>query len=143
MFKIKIEKEFNPSSDKCGQWFVKYDSESDSPVFTENENEAGIFIMDSSSKNDFMGNLMALADRFGYKGTPVPHYEKEYIKNEVLLMLCSKIKIFVDGLDGLETTPRIKFDEDGNKEGFAILCDNGNGQTMKRFTVTIEDHKTK
>ncbi len=71
MFKIKIEEEFNKKSKDVGKWFVKYDSDTDRPIFTENENRAGIFVPDFNHKNALYGNLMALYDRFGIQGTPV------------------------------------------------------------------------
>jgi hypothetical protein len=72
MFKIKIEKEFNPTSDMIGKWFVKYNAEISKPIFTDEEENAGIFVPDFNSDNALYGNLMALNDRFGIKGTPVP-----------------------------------------------------------------------
>ena len=74
MFKIKIEEKFNPQSyQSCmiGKWFVKYDSSTDSPVFTDNESEAGIFVPEFEPDNSLWCNLMALSDRFGYKGSPI------------------------------------------------------------------------
>lgn len=71
MFKIKIQEEFNTKSDMIGKWFIKYDTNNDKPLFTDNEEEAGIFINDPNQKNDAFCNLMALNDRFGYKGTLV------------------------------------------------------------------------
>ena len=69
MFKIIIEEEFN--SDMVGKWFVGYDKINDKPLFTTNEEEAGIFVADFEADNALYGNLMALVDRFGYKGTPI------------------------------------------------------------------------
>lgn len=69
MFKIKIEKEFNPKMDE--KWFVGYDSVNDKPTFTDKEDEAGIFVPTIEDDNSLYGNLMALYDRFGYKGTPI------------------------------------------------------------------------
>lgn len=72
MFKIKIEEKFNPKSDMIGKWFIKYDLDNDKPLFTDNEDDAGIFVSNFNDKNALYGNLMALSDRFGYKGTPIP-----------------------------------------------------------------------
>lgn len=71
MFKIIIEEEFNPDSDMIGKWFVEYDKVNNKPIFTDNEEEAGIFVADFEADNALYGNLMALADRFGYKGSPI------------------------------------------------------------------------
>ncbi len=70
MFRIKIEEEFNPNSEMVGKWFVKYDSEKDTPIFSENEEDAGLFVV-GQGENDLLGNLFALSDRFGYRGTPI------------------------------------------------------------------------
>lgn len=75
-FKIKIEEEFNPGNPESGKWFVKYDSSTDKPIFTEHENMAGIFVPDFEVDNALHGNIMALYDRFGYKGTLICIYSK-------------------------------------------------------------------
>ena len=72
MFKIKIEEEFNTGSEMIRKWFVKYDSDNDRPLFSDKEEEGGVFVIDMDHKDALMGNLMALYDRFGYKGTPIP-----------------------------------------------------------------------
>lgn len=80
MFKIKIERRFNckkflwftyaphPMIDK---WFVGYDPEKDTPVFSDDVNEAGLFVVEHKADNAVYGNLMALNDRFGIRGTPI------------------------------------------------------------------------
>jgi hypothetical protein len=68
-FKIKIEEEFNKGNKHVGEWFVKY--EHPKPIFTKNEDEAGIFVLDFAAFNAVYGNLMALEDRYGIKGTPI------------------------------------------------------------------------
>ena len=78
MFKIKIEEKFNPKSEIVGKWFVKYDSDNDKPLFTDNEDEAGIFVADFNDKMALY--LMALDDRFGYKGTPIPWRDNQLEK---------------------------------------------------------------
>jgi hypothetical protein len=75
MFKIKIEEKFNIQSESINKWFVEYDAEKDRPIFTDDESKAGLFVIDNTQKNDLWGNIMALYDRFGYKGTPV-HVKK-------------------------------------------------------------------
>ena len=72
MFRIKIEEKFNPNSEMIGKWFVKYDPTTDRPIFTDDINEAGIFVADINDKMSLYGNAMALSHRFGYNGTPVP-----------------------------------------------------------------------
>lgn len=76
-YKIKIEEKFNPGNSKVGQWFVKYDRSIDEPIFTENENKAGIFVSNFNADNSLHGNMMALYDRFGYKGTSVKYLENQ------------------------------------------------------------------
>lgn len=71
MFKIKIEKQFNPDSKYIDMWFVGYDHKL-GPIFTCNESEAGIFISNFTGSSAIYSNLTELYDRYGIKGTPIP-----------------------------------------------------------------------
>lgn len=80
MFKIKIEKRFNCKKflwikyaphEMVGKWLVGYDPAQDAPVFCDDVNDAGIFVADHKADNAVYGNLMALNDRFGIRGTPI------------------------------------------------------------------------
>lgn len=54
-----------------GKWFVRYDKAQHAPIFCDDESEAGLFVADHSADNAIYGNLMALNDRFGIRGTPI------------------------------------------------------------------------
>ena len=63
-------------------------------------------------------------------------YSNENLHNELTL----KIKEFIDSMEEFETTPFYQTEE-GYQKSFGVLSDNGNFNVMKRFTITIEDHK--
>lgn len=63
-------------------------------------------------------------------------YNNENLHNELTL----KIKEFIDSMEEFETTP-FYLTEEGYQKSFGVLSDNGNFNIMKRFTITIEDHK--
>lgn len=69
MFYIKIEELHNKGKSEVGTYFVKYNSTTNKPEFTDIISNAGIFVLDMNHKNAYWGNLMALNDRFGLKGT--------------------------------------------------------------------------
>lgn len=72
MYKIIIEEEWNPNSKYIGKWFVGYDLNKRGPIFTDNEEEAGVFVDNMHAHNAVYGNLMALYGQYGIKGTPIP-----------------------------------------------------------------------
>ena len=63
-------------------------------------------------------------------------YNNENLHNELTL----KIKEFIDSMEEFETTPFYQTEE-GYQKSFGVLSDNGNFNVMKRFTITVEDHK--
>lgn len=63
-------------------------------------------------------------------------YNNENLHNELTL----KIKEFIDSMEEFETTP-FYLTEEGHQKSFGVLSDNGNFNIMKRFRITIEDHK--
>lgn len=52
-----------------------------------------------------------------------------------------KLQEFVNNFDEMESTPQYMCDNEDEKS-FGIMTDNGHGNTMKRFIVTIKDCKT-
>jgi hypothetical protein len=63
-------------------------------------------------------------------------YNNENLHNGLTL----KIKEFIDSMEEFETTPFYQTEE-GYQKSFGVLSDNGNFNVMKRFTITVEDHK--
>lgn len=55
--------------------------------------------------------------------------------------LIVKLQEFVNSFDEMESTPQYICYNEGEKS-FEIMTDNGHGNTMKRFIVTIQDCKT-
>lgn len=55
-----------------GEYFVKYDRTTDSPIFTKDAREAREFVFDSTNrrKDSITGNLIALYDMFNIKCIP-------------------------------------------------------------------------
>lgn len=55
-----------------GEYFVRYDDTTNSPLFTKDAREAGEFVFDITNRrnNSIMGNLAALYDRFNIKCIP-------------------------------------------------------------------------
>ena len=64
-------------------------------------------------------------------------YNNENLHHELVL----KIKEFIDTMEEFETTPFFYQTEKENQKSFGVLSDNGNSNTMKRFSVLIEDFK--
>ncbi len=69
-FKIKIEDEFNQGSQYINKWLVKFDI-NNTPIFTDNEDEAGIFSIGLKSMEQVYPNLEKLYDGFDLVGTPI------------------------------------------------------------------------
>jgi hypothetical protein len=94
---------------------------------------------------DELGGFLEFGD-YEPKNSKMEETGKKYIQNEELMNMTNRIKFFVDSLIGSHgikgTTPRVAFEGfEGKKDGFVILCDNGHGNEMLRYKVTIEDYK--
>jgi hypothetical protein len=64
-------------------------------------------------------------------------YNNNIIHNE----LTSRIKNTIEQMGEFDVTPHSYVCESENQKSFGVLADNGSGGTIKRFTITIEDHK--
>ena len=84
---------------------------------------------------DFLGRIKNRFTRSKSKTLKASYYQNE-LHDEVTM----KIRDFVNKMPEFETSPLIVCQKE-NEKGFGVFSENGNGDWMKRFTITIEDHK--